>query len=152
MRVVIQRVSSARVTVESGAVGEIERGYVLLIGVARGDDQADVDTVVRKICEMRLFPDDTGRMNLSIEEVGGAVLVVSQFTLLAEMRRGRRPSYTDAADPTVAQPLVEAVCSGLVARGLAVERGVFGAHMQVSFVNDGPVTIILDVRDGQVAQ
>lgn len=155
MRAVIQRVSSAQVTVDGAVVGGIERGYVVLLGVGRSDDQADVDTVVRKVSEMRLFPDDEGRMNRSIEdvaveEVGGAILVVSQFTLQADARRGRRPSFTDAADPKIAEPLVHAVCAGFEARGIVVERGVFGAFMQVGLVNDGPVTIVLDVVNGQV--
>ncbi|MDK1019334.1 MAG: D-aminoacyl-tRNA deacylase [Actinomycetota bacterium] len=150
MRIVIQRVSSAHVTVANAVVGRIERGYVVLVGVGRGDDQRDVDTAVRKISEMRLFPDDAGRMNQSVEDVGGSVLVVSQFTLQADTRRGRRPSFTDAADAGVAEPIVTAVCAGLEGRGLAVARGSFGARMQVSLVNEGPVTIILEVVEGQV--
>lgn len=137
-------------TIEDEVVGGIERGYVLLIGVGRGDDQADVEIVVRKISEMRLFPDGEGRMNRSVEDIGGAVLVISQFTLQADTRRGRRPSFTSAADPGAAEPLVTAVCAGFEARGIVVERGVFGARMQVSLVNDGPVTILLDVAGGQV--
>jgi D-tyrosyl-tRNA(Tyr) deacylase len=147
---VIQRVSEARVLVGDAVVGEIGHGLVLLIGVERGDGESDVATLVRKVAEMRLFPDDAGKMNRSISDSGGSVLVVSQFTLLADVRKGRRPSFTDAADPDDAQPHIAAICAGLKQRGISVAAGMFGAHMQVELVNDGPVTIVLDVADGQV--
>lgn len=148
----IQRVSEATVTVDGSVVGEIGRGLVVLVGVASGDGEADVVTVVRKVSGMRLFPDDDGRMNRSILEIGGAILVVSQFTLLADVHRGRRPSYTRSADASAAEPLVEGVCSGFSELGLEVSQGMFGARMRLSLVNDGPVTIVMDVVGGQVVR
>lgn len=150
MRTVIQRVSQARVLVGDDVVGEIEQGFLLLIGVAEGDGMSDAETTSRKISELRVFRDGEGRMNRSISDTGGSILVVSQFTLVADVRKGRRPSFVRAAQPEEAEPLVHAVCTGLVERGITVEMGSFGADMQVELVNDGPVSIVLDVVDGRV--
>lgn len=147
MRVVVQRVSRARVTVEGDATGEIGPGLLVYLGIGPADGPREVEWAARKVAEMRIFPDEAGRFDRSVEETGGAVLVVSQFTLYADTRKGRRPAFTDAAPPEVAAPLVEAVMAALRARGLRVEGGRFGAHMLVEAVNDGPVTIVLDSTD-----
>lgn len=149
MRAVVQRVHRARVTVEGAETGAIDAGLLVYLGVAPGDGPSEVDWCARKIAELRLFPGVEGteaaeRMDRSVEEIGGAVLLVSQFTLYADTRRGRRPAFTDAAPPEVAAPLVDAVRDALRARGLRVEEGLFGAHMLVESENDGPVTIIVD--------
>ena len=150
MRAVIQRVSEARVTVDGVVAGEIGTGMLLLVGVASGDGISDVDVLVTKIAGLRIFVDDRMKMNRSIVDVGGNILVVSQFTLLADARRGRRPSFTAAAPPTHAEPLVEALCEGFRKEGIGVEEGVFGAQMEVALVNEGPVTIILETDEGQI--
>lgn len=147
MRAVVQRVSRARVTVEGDLTGEIGPGLLVYLGIGPGDGPREVDWAARKVAEMRIFPDEAGRFDRSVGETGGAVLVVSQFTLYADTRKGRRPAFTDAAPPEVAAPLVEAVMTTLRARGLRVEGGRFGAHMLVEAVNDGPVTIVLDSTD-----
>ncbi|HNP69527.1 MAG TPA: D-aminoacyl-tRNA deacylase [Kouleothrix sp.] len=144
MRAVVQRVSAASVTVDGVVVGQIARGLLILLGVGQGDTRAEAVLLAEKIANLRIFADDAGRFNRSALDIGGAALVVSQFTLYADTRRGRRPSFTDAALPDVAAPLVEAFAAELRARGLAVEQGVFGAHMDVMLHNDGPVTIMLD--------
>jgi D-tyrosyl-tRNA(Tyr) deacylase len=144
MRAVVQRVTRAAVRVAGEEVGRIGEGLVVLVGIARGDGTAQVEWLVRKIAELRVFPDGDGQMNRSLVETGGGVLVVSQFTLLGDARKGRRPSYIDAAPPETAEPLVEAVRAGLAARGLRAEAGRFRAMMEVELVNEGPVTIILD--------
>ena len=144
MRAVVQRVSRAEVRVDGDPVGRIDLGLAVLLGIGVKDGDAEVHWMVRKLAELRIFPDDEGRMNRSLEEVGGAVLLVSQFTLYGDVARGRRPSYTGAAGPAVAAPLVEQVAAGLRARGLAVECGRFGAMMEVELVNQGPVTILLE--------
>ncbi len=144
MRALIQRVSEASVTVEGRVVGQIGRGLLVLLGAGAGDSPAEADLLAEKVATMRIFPDDQGRFDRSLLDVGGAALVVSQFTLYADTRRGRRPSFSDAAAPDLAAPLVERFAGGLRARGLPVETGVFGAMMQVALVNDGPVTIMLD--------
>jgi D-tyrosyl-tRNA(Tyr) deacylase len=150
MRVVIQRVSEARVTVDGVVVGEIGVGMLLLVGVASGDGTSDVESLVTKVAGLRIFVDDRMKMNRSILDVGGCILVVSQFTLLADARRGRRPSFAAAASPTYAEPLVNSLCVGLRKQGIGVEEGVFGAQMEVELVNDGPVTIILETENGQI--
>lgn len=150
MRAVIQRVSGANVTVDGGTVGEIGSGVLLLVGVASSDSNADVDALVAKVVGLRIFPDDDGKMNRSVSDAGGSVLVVSQFTLQADIRRGRRPSFTSAARPEKAEPLIERLCERFRSLGLRVAEGQFGANMQVALVNDGPVTIVLDTVDGQV--
>lgn len=148
MRVVLQRVTAGSVTVADQVVGAIDRGFVALVGITHGDTLETVDLLARKTANLRVFEDADGKMNLSILEVGGGVLVVSQFTLYADTRRGRRPGFTDAALPAAAAPLVDAYASRLRAEGVArVETGVFGAVMQVAIHNDGPVTILLDSRD-----
>ncbi len=144
MRAVIQRVSEASVTVDGRVVGAIGRGYLVLLGVTHGDGPEHVEWMAAKIAGLRLFADDQGLTNLSLADVGGAVLVVSQFTLYADARKGRRPSFTDAAPPEVAEPLVSSFIAGLQTQGLRVASGLFRAEMQVALVNDGPVTLILE--------
>jgi D-tyrosyl-tRNA(Tyr) deacylase len=144
MRAVVQRVSGASVTVADAVVGQIGHGFVVLVGVTHGDGEAEAALLARKIAGLRVFEDEDGKMNLSLGDVGGAVLAVSQFTLYADVRKGRRPSFTDAAPPEQAEPLYQRFCQLLAAEGVAVEQGVFQAHMQVALVNDGPVTIWLD--------
>jgi D-tyrosyl-tRNA(Tyr) deacylase len=147
MRGVIQRVSAARVTVDGRVVGAIGRGLLLLLGIAAADAEADADWLVDKLVDLRIFENETGRFDRSLRELRGELLVVSQFTLLADTRKGRRPSFTNAASPEHAVPLYERVVARARAQGLTVATGAFGAHMHVELVNDGPVTIILDSRD-----
>jgi D-tyrosyl-tRNA(Tyr) deacylase len=147
MRVLLQRVSAAAVHVGGETVGRIGAGLVAFVGVAEGDDEATARRLADKVAEMRVFSDAEGRFNLSLLDVGGAALVISQFTLYGDTRRGRRPSFSAAARPEVAEPLVEAFAAALEARGVPVARGRFGAHMAVDVFNDGPVTIILDSAD-----
>ncbi len=144
MRVVAQRVSRASVTVEGQVVGRIGRGLMILLGVKTGDTQAEAEWLAHKIAGLRIFADDEGKFNRSVQDVGGSALVVSQFTLYGDARKGRRPSFTDAAPPEVAEPLVDRFVACLRAEGLPVETGVFGALMQVEIHNDGPVTLILE--------
>ena len=145
MRAVCQRVSEARVRVAGTVVGEIGTGLCILLGVAQGDTAADAARLAAKIARLRIFPDDQARFDRSVVDVGGSALVVSQFTLLADTTKGNRPSFTDAAPPEEAEPLYERFCEALRELGVPVQTGVFGARMEVSLVNDGPVTIILDV-------
>ena len=144
MRALLQRVTHASVTVDEQVVGQIGLGLLVLLGVGQDDTGVQVKTLVDKIVHMRIFGDDEGKMNRSLLDIGGEVLVVSQFTLYADIRRGRRPSFTNAAPPSLAQPLVERFKDAIAAYGLRVADGIFGAHMQVELVNDGPVTIWLD--------
>jgi D-tyrosyl-tRNA(Tyr) deacylase len=146
MRAVLQRVARAEVTVNGDLVASIGRGYVVLLGVGQGDTEADARYIAEKIAGLRLFEDEAGKINLGITEVGGEVLVVSQFTLFGDCRKGRRPSFADAAPPAVADQLYQRVVEMLRETGLRVQTGVFGAYMMVSLVNDGPVTILLDSR------
>ena len=147
VRSVVQRVSRARVTVEGQVVGAIERGLLVLVGAGAGDVGADVVYTVDKIANLRIFPDEAGKMNRSVLDVGGAVLVVSQFTLYGDARKGRRPAFVDALEPVAAEKLYQDVVAGLRAAGIAqVATGVFRADMEVELVNDGPVTILLDSR------
>ena len=145
MRIVLQRAASASVTVDGEVVGAIGPGLVALVGVADGDDAAVAERAADKTAALRIFPDVDGRFDRSAVDCGAAVLVVSQFTLLSDTRKGNRPSFTAAADPAIAAPLVEAYRARLAALGLATATGRFGAHMDVALVNDGPVTIVLDV-------
>ncbi len=144
MRVVLQRVSQATVRIHDRVAGSIGRGFCLLVGFTHGDTPAQVDWMAEKISSLRLFSDSQGKMNLGLEETGGAVLVVSQFTLYGDVVKGRRPSFIDAARPEVAVPLYERFLDVLRGRGLEVAAGEFGAGMQVEIHNDGPVTLILD--------
>ena len=141
----MQRVSSARVRAAGEVVGEIGPGLCVLVGIARGDDEAAAARLAAKIARLRIFADEEGRFDRSVTDAGGAALVVSQFTLLADATKGNRPSFSDAAPPEEAEPLYERCCDELRAFGVRVEVGVFGVKMEVELVNDGPVTIILDV-------
>ena len=145
MRCVVQRVSRARVVVEGEGVGSIDHGLLALVGAMRGDTQEDVAVVARKLATLRVFPDAAGRMSLSVKDVAGKILLVSQFTLCAELAKGARPSFTAALEPEAAALLLDAMAAAL-AREVTVERGRFGAHMQVELVNDGPVTLWIDSR------
>jgi D-aminoacyl-tRNA deacylase len=144
MRVVLQRVSRASVTIGGRVAGAIDRGYCLLVGFTHGDTSAQVDWLAEKVAGLRLFSDAEGKMNLGLEDVHGALLVISQFTLHADASKGRRPSFTGAAGPELAIPLYEQFLHSLRARGLPVAAGEFGADMLVEIHNDGPVTLILD--------
>src|SRR5438309_9445691 len=143
MRALLQRVSQASVTVDEQVVGQIGLGLLVLLGVGQDDSEVQVKTLADKIVHMRIFGDDEGKMNRSLLDIGGEVLVVSQFTLYADIRRGRRPSFTDAAPPAVAEPLCERFKEALSGYGLIVASGVFGASMSVDLRNEGPVTIML---------
>jgi D-tyrosyl-tRNA(Tyr) deacylase len=144
MRVVLQRVSRASVTIDGRTAGAIGRGFCLLVGLTHGDTEATVDWMAEKVAGLRLFSDAEGKMNLGIDEVGGGVLVISQFTLYGDAAKGRRPSFVDAARPEQAIPLYERFVAALRGRGLEVATGEFGANMQVEIHNDGPVTLILE--------
>jgi D-tyrosyl-tRNA(Tyr) deacylase len=145
VRVVLQRVGEASVTVEGKRVSEIGPGLLLLVGVAAGDGEAQADWLAEKVAGLRVFNDEEEKMNLSVRDVGGEVLAVSQFTLLADTRKGKRPSFVRAAPPEVAEPLFDHFCERLRASGVGtVETGSFGAMMEVALVNDGPVTIVLE--------
>ena len=146
MRAVIQRVTRAKVEVGDRLVSQIGRGFVVLLGVAGGDTEKDADYLAEKTAGLRVFGDAEGKMNLSLQDVGGAALVVSQFTLLGDCRRGRRPSFVEAARPEVAIPLYERFCDRLRGRDIEVATGEFQAMMSVALTNDGPVTILLDSR------
>lgn len=148
MRIILQRVTHGTVTVDNRITGAVEKGFVALVGITHSDTQAEADLLAKKTANLRVFEDAEGKMNLSALDVGGGVLVVSQFTLYADSRKGRRPSFTDAARPEQAAPLVDYFAERLRVEGIQrVEQGVFGAMMQVAIHNDGPVTIILDSRD-----
>jgi len=144
MRALLQRVTRASVTVDGEIVGRIGRGFLILLGIGQGDGEAEVKALADKIVNLRVFSDDDGKMNRSLLDSGGAALVVSQFTLYADVRKGRRPSFVEAAPPALAEPLVERFMAALAAYGLSVAGGVFGARMDVALLNDGPVTIWLD--------
>lgn len=149
MRALLQRVSSANVTVNGRIIGQIERGFVILLGVTHADTIAEADWLANKIAGLRLFEDDAGKMNLSLAEVAGSLLVVSQFTLYGDARKGKRPSFTAAARPEQAEPLVDYFCEKLRQSGLTVATGQFGAIMQVAIHNEGPVTLILEKEHNQ---
>ena len=148
MRAVVQRVTQANVDVEGARVSSIGKGLLVLLGVRKGDTASDLEWMAEKVLNLRIFDDPQGVMNLSVQDVAGELLVVSQFTLLADSRKGRRPSYIDAAGPDEAKALYEAFCDRLALSGRKVERGVFQAMMAVGLVNDGPVTILLDSDKG----
>lgn len=150
MRAVIQRVSRASVSVEGEVVGAIGPGMLILAGAGAGDSIADVSALAAKLGDLRIFPDGDGRFNRSLRDVGGAALVVSQFTLYGDVKRGRRPSFTAAAPPDIAEPLIEALVDALAADGFEVAAGRFGAMMDVDLCNEGPFTVIVETADGRV--
>ena len=147
MRALLQRVSRAEVRVDGGRIGAIDRGLLILLGIGPGDDEAVAGALAAKVAGLRIFADAAGLTNLSIGEVGGAALVVSQFTLFADARKGRRPSFVGAAGPELGERLYESFCDSLAAAGVPVERGRFGADMDVELVNEGPFTIWLDTKE-----
>lgn len=148
MKAILQRVSNARVDIENKTVGQIEKGFLILLGVENGDEQRDADVLAAKISGLRIFTDENDKMNLSLTDVGGGVLVISNFTLCADCSHGRRPSFIAAARPETAEPLYEYFCKKMTDNGISrVEKGVFGADMQVSLINDGPVTIEINSKD-----
>jgi D-tyrosyl-tRNA(Tyr) deacylase len=144
MRVVVQRVSSAQVCVEGKVIGRIGKGLLILLGVAPTDTQAEVEWMAEKCAGLRIFEDDEGKMNRSLEEVGGAALVISQFTLFGDCRKGKRPSFVGAAPPELANALYEKFIEALNNRGIPTQSGIFAAHMEVELTNYGPVTLIID--------
>ena len=146
MRLVVQRVLESSVSVDGEVVGAIGKGYMVLVGVEDKDTPDDVRYCVEKTAGLRIFEDDAGKMNLSIQDVGGEILAISQFTLHGDARHGRRPSFITAARPELAVPMYEAYCKGLRDKGIHVETGIFQADMKVSLINDGPVTLLLDSR------
>lgn len=148
MKAILQRVSNARVDIENKTVGQIEKGFLILLGVENGDEQRDAEVLAAKISGLRIFTDENDKMNLSLTDVGGGVLVISNFTLCADCSHGRRPSFIAAARPETAEPLYEYFCKKMHDNGISrVEKGVFGADMQVSLTNDGPVTIEINSKD-----
>ena len=147
MKVLVQRVQEAKVEVGGRAVSAIGRGLLVFLGVLRGDTEKDLDYIVRKVSNLRIFADDEGRMNLSVKDMDGEVLVVSQFTLAADTRKGNRPSFEDAEDPSIAEKTYLEFIKKIENLGVRVTSGEFAAHMAVSLVNDGPVTIMIDSRD-----
>jgi len=149
MRAVLQRVSSASVNIDGAVRGSIGHGLVLLLGIGPADTREDGDWLARKTASMRIFPDEAGLMNRSVSDIGGGVLVISQFTLFASTRKGTRPSFNDAAPPSLAEPLYQVFLTQMESAlgGIPVSRGEFGADMKISLVNDGPVTILLDSKD-----
>ncbi|PID85946.1 MAG: D-tyrosyl-tRNA(Tyr) deacylase [Chloroflexi bacterium] len=144
MKALLQRVSKAKVTVDGQIVGDIGRGFVILLGVTHADTQREADWLANKVAGIRLFEDDQGKMNASLADVDGEFLVVSQFTLYGDARKGRRPSFSHAARPEQAEPLVDYFCEKLREKGFSVATGVFGAHMHVDIHNDGPVTLMIE--------
>ncbi len=150
MRIVLQRVSRSAVEVDGDTTGQIGTGLLALVGVAVGDTDADARVAAAKTVGMRIFPDEAAKMNRSVAEIGGAILVVSQFTLLADVRKGRRPAFTAAARPEEAVRIISAYTDAIEAEDVRVEHGRFGAHMAVALLNDGPVTIVFDIHDGRI--
>ena len=148
MKAIIQRVSRASVTVDEAVVGKISQGFLVLLGVEQGDDEKEAEVLADKISGLRVFTDQNDKMNLSLADIGGGVLVISNFTLCADCSHGRRPSFIAAARPETAEPLYEFFCQRLINNGVkTVEKGIFGADMQVSLINDGPVTIDINSKD-----
>nr|NIS43938.1 D-tyrosyl-tRNA(Tyr) deacylase [Desulfuromonadales bacterium] len=150
MKAVVQRVSSAAVKVDGVVRANIGAGYLVLVGVAPQDGSAEVEALADKLVHLRLMADADGKMNVSVLEAGGSILLVSQFTLEADIRKGRRPSFTSAAQPEVAEPLIESLAERIAELGVNVSTGVFGAYMEVELVNDGPVTLVVEVAEGSV--
>jgi D-tyrosyl-tRNA(Tyr) deacylase len=151
VRIVLQRVTRSAVSVDGAVVASIGGGLLLLVGIEPTDGEEDIDAAVDKVVNLRVFADAEGRMNRSILDVGGSVLVVSQFTLLGDVSKGRRPSFTGAAPPEMAEPMVSRLAEALSRTGVDTRTGVFGARMEVDLVNDGPVTLVLEVRSGRVS-
>jgi len=147
----VQRVSQASVDVDGVVVGSVDAGFLLLVGIEPSDTEDDIVRAGEKVANLRVFPDEAGQMNRSLVETGGSALVVSQFTLLGDVRKGRRPSFVGAAPPEQAEAMVERFVEVLRSRGIHVETGVFGASMEVELVNSGPVTILLEIREGRVS-
>ncbi|MFQ8705810.1 MAG: D-aminoacyl-tRNA deacylase [Thomasclavelia sp.] len=147
MRLVIQKVSQSSVKIEGEIVGAIDKGYMVLVGITNGDDEDLVEKMVDKLVNLRIFEDENDKLNLSLLDVKGSVLSISQFTLYANCKKGRRPSFIDAAKPDISSPLYDYFNKKIEEKGIKVERGVFGAMMEVSLINDGPVTIILDSNE-----
>lgn len=146
MIAVVQRVKHCRVTVDDKTVGEIKKGLNVLLGIKKGDDEKDAQYLAKKITDLRIFEDDNGKMNLSIKDVSGEMLIISQFTLLADTKKGNRPSFTNAAGPQEAQQLYEEFIKNVRLHGISTQQGIFGANMLVEIFNDGPVSIILDSK------
>lgn len=144
MKIVVQRVKNAQVDVEGKTVGKIEKGFLVLLGVTHNDTKEQADYLVKKLCKLRVFTDENDKMNLGLKDVNGELLIVSQFTLYANCSEGNRPSFIDAAKPEQANELYEYFCSECEKNGIHVEKGIFGADMKVSLLNDGPVTIIIE--------
>ena len=144
MKLVVQRVKNAKVEVEGNTVGKIEKGFLVLIGVTHTDTKKEADYLVKKLCNLRVFEDENEKMNLGLKDVEGQLLIISQFTLYADCTGGNRPSFIEAAKPDIAKPLYEYFCEECEKQEIHVERGIFGADMKVSLLNDGPVTIIME--------
>lgn len=144
MKLVIQRVKNASVEVEEKIVGEIEKGFLVLVGIKTGDTKEQADYLVKKVCNLRIFTDENNKMNLSLKDVNGKLLIVSQFTLYGNCNDGNRPSFIEAAKPEEAIPLYEYFCNECARKGIEVEKGIFGADMKVKLLNDGPVTIVIE--------
>ena len=144
MRLVIQRVTRAQVDIDGKTVGKIDKGFMVLIGITHNDTEQTADYLASKLCNLRVFEDENGKMNLSLKEVGGSLLLISQFTLYADCNGGNRPAFIDAARPDVAEPLYEYFCKKCAEKDIVVQKGIFGADMKVSLLNDGPVTIIME--------
>ena len=147
MKVVVQRVKESSVTIDGEVKGQIGKGFMLLVGFSNDDNTSIIDKMIDKIIHLRVFEDEQGKMNLSLSDINGSILSISQFTLYADCRKGRRPGFTDAAKPDIAIPLYEDFIQKIKEAGIHIETGVFGADMKVALINDGPVTIILDSRD-----
>ncbi len=144
MKLVVQRVKNAKVEVEGKITGKIEQGFLVLLGITHSDTKEEADYLVKKLCNLRVFTDEKGKMNLSLKQIEGKLLIVSQFTLYADCTNGNRPSFTEAAKPEQANELYEYFCQSCQEKGIQVEKGIFGADMKVSLLNDGPVTIIME--------
>lgn len=144
MKIVIQRVKEAKVEVENENVGKIRKGFLVLLGVTHNDTEKNADYLVKKLCNLRVFSDENGKMNLGLKDINGELLIVSQFTLYADCKQGNRPAFIDAAKPEQAKELYDYFCSECEKNNIKVEKGIFGADMQVSLVNDGPVTIVIE--------
>lgn len=144
MKLVVQRVKNAQVDVDGKTVGKIEKGFMVLLGVTHSDTKQEADYLVKKLCNLRVFEDENGKMNLGLKDIKGELLIISQFTLYADCTGGNRPSFIGAARPEIAEPLYQYFCNECEKNGIKVEKGIFGADMKVSLLNDGPVTIILE--------